>query len=257
MTSNWEPPYTFEEKLKYALIPPRLYIKQLAARALKKGEPELHLLPFLAAANKMAVDVGANKGIYTYFLAKQATRVEAFEPNPKIFRVLARALPSNAVAHPVALSNSAGTARLMVPQRKIGYSNQGASLSETKILGANKDAPYGVVEVEARTIDSYNYQNLGFIKIDVEGFERPVLDGAAETIEREHPVMLIEIEESHTGEPIEEQLSHVESLGYDGFFLDAGRLTSLKMFDPERNHRSPPSRPEYAFNFIFLPHGKG
>ncbi len=255
MASNWEPPYTFEEKLKYALIPPRLYIRQLAARAWKKGELELHLLPFLAAADKMAVDVGANKGIYTHFLAKLVTRVEAFEPNPKIFRILKRALPENVTAHPVALSNTAGTARLMVPKRKVGYTNQGASLSETKIARVHQGADYGVVEVEARTIDSYDFRDLGFIKIDVEGFERPVLDGAAETIERERPVMLIEIEEVHTGEPIEEQLSYVESLGYDGFFLDAGRLTCLSAFDPERNHRAPPSRPKYAFNFIFLPRG--
>jgi FkbM family methyltransferase len=202
MTGNWEPPYTFEEKLKYALIPPRLYIRQLAARALRKGEPELGLLPSLVEPGKIAVDVGANKGIYTYHLAKLAKRVEAFEPNPKIFRVLKRGLPRNAAAHYVALSNAPGTARLMVPARKANYSNQGATLSETKIERTDRGAEYGVVEVEARTLDSYNFSEVGFIKIDVEGFEREVLEGSVETIARDRPTLLIEIEEAHNGKPI-------------------------------------------------------
>ena len=256
MTGNWEPPYTFEEKLKYALIPPRLYIRQLAARAMKSGEPELRLLPDLVDRQKIAVDVGANKGIYTYFLARIAKRVEAFEPNPKIYRILARGLPANAVAHRVALTDRPGTARLLVPARKANYSNQGATLSETKFERVDGGGAHGVVEVEARTLDSYGFTNLGFIKIDVEGHEASVLDGAAETIARERPAMLIEMEERHTGEPIEEQLTTVLAMGYDGFFENKGRLTPLNAIGADGDRRVASDGPRYGNNFIFLPRGK-
>lgn len=55
--------------IKYKLAPPKLYLAYSATRkykrARKKGELELHLLPFLADPKKAAIDIGANKGLYT------------------------------------------------------------------------------------------------------------------------------------------------------------------------------------------------
>ena len=52
--------------------------------------------------------------------------------------------------------------------------------------------------IEIRTLDSYNFQDVDVIKIDVEGFEVPLLDGAKETILSNRP--WIQIEANKTGE---------------------------------------------------------
>jgi FkbM family methyltransferase len=204
-------------------------------------------LPFLVDPRRNAVDAGANKGTYTYFLARLAKHVHAFEPNPKMFQILRRSTARNVTASPIALSNEAGTAELRIPrQRKGGYSNQGGSLSSAKI-----SRNYKSVVVEARRLDDIELGDVGFIKIDVEGFEQEVIDGAAATIKRCRPTMLVELEERYTKVPIERALQNILDLGYRGLFLDRGILRPLEDFDPETQHRTTTNG--YIFNFIFLP----
>jgi len=244
----WTPPFTFEEKLKYALIPPRLYMWRLIRKHLKRGEAELKLLPELVPAGKIAIDIGANKGVHTHLLSKIAPVVHAFEPNPKAFYVLKRALPRNVMAHFVALSDRNGHAELLIPMRKGGFSNQHGSLNPRK-----KTQDHGVVRVECRRLDSYGFTNVGFIKIDVEGFEKAVLEGAADTIRREQPTLMIELEERHTGEPIEDLITFVEGFGLTAHFVKDGALRPIAEFDPDRDHRNRADQPGYIFNFIFIP----
>jgi hypothetical protein len=53
-------------------------------------------------------------------------------------------------------------------------------------------------KAELRPLDSFGFRNLSFIKIDVEGFEDEVLEGARLTIARNRPVILIEIQGGHS-----------------------------------------------------------
>jgi FkbM family methyltransferase len=244
----WTPPYTWEERLKYALIPPRLYMWRLLRKHARSGEAELKLLPNLVARDKIAVDIGANKGVYAHTLAGLCKHVHAFEPNPKIFRILTRVLPANVTAHHVALSDRDGNAELVIPAHTAGgYSNQGASLDPRKKQAA---FGYGTVAVGARTLDSYEFHNVGFIKIDVEGFEGAVMQGAMATIRRERPVVLIEIEERHIERPIETALADLAALGFEVSFVRDGRITSISEMDPDADHRHRYGRPGYVFNFI-------
>jgi FkbM family methyltransferase len=240
----WTPPYTLEERLKYTLIPARLYMWRLIRKHLRKGEAELKFLPQMVPRDRTAIDIGANKGVYTHLLARIAQSVEAFEPNPKIYRILARALPRNVTAHNVALSDQSGTAALIVPMYGGGFSNQTASLNPRK-----RNAGAGVVQVTQRTLDSYGFNNVGFIKIDVEGFEAQVLAGARETILRERPVIQVEIEEVHTGVPIAESFAQLTAMGLEGFFLRGGTLRPLADLDIAANKKGP----GYINNFIFKP----
>jgi len=249
---TWTPPFTWAERVKYALIPPRLYMWRLLRKHARKGEAELKLLPALVARDKIAIDIGANKGVYTHVLATLCRRVEAFEPNPKIYGVLTRYLPANVTPHHVALSDRAGVAELVIPARSSGgYSNQGASLNPAK----KESAPHGFgsVAVEARTLDSYAFTNVGFIKIDVEGFEDAVLRGAAETLKRERPTVLLELEERHTGAPIEKSLADLAAMGFDVFFVRDGGLTPIAAFNPESDHRGRYKHANYVFNFVLRP----
>lgn len=244
----FEPPFTVSEWLKFHLVPADLYARYLVNKNLRKGEAELHLLPDFVPRDRVAIDVGANKGVYTHLLATLVPHVHAFEPNPKAYRWLTRSLPANVTPHRVALSDKDGDSLLYVPKHSGGYSNQHGSLSE-----ATATAPHGAVPIEARTLDSCALTNVGFIKIDVEGFEAEVLAGAQRTIHQSKPVLLIEIEEKHTGRPLEDSISDVTRLGYNAHFVDNAFLTPLSAFDPEQRHRAPKNRAHYVFNFIFLP----
>lgn len=82
------PDYSLEEKLKYKLVPPGLYIHYLYRKALRRGERETGLLPYLARPDRVSLDIGANKGVYAYALLRCSAAVCAFEPNPKSFNVL-------------------------------------------------------------------------------------------------------------------------------------------------------------------------
>ena len=240
--------WKFEERLKYALIPGPLYIAQRAMREARKGESEIALLPVLVDRNRNAIDAGANKGVYTYFISKLARHTYAYEPNPKLFEMLKKATRKNVSAFPFALSDTSGDATLMVPFGPKGHSNQGASLNPSKIHG-----DHTAVTVEAKRIDDLDLKDIGFIKIDVEGFEEAVIAGALKTIARDRPNLLVEIEQVHTKTPIEDSLRKITALGYQGLFLRHGTLHPLSAFDPERHHRQRDSG--YVFNFVFLPEG--
>jgi FkbM family methyltransferase len=244
---GWIPPTNIEERLKGLIVPPSLYIRYKAQKEWWRGEREFRLLPFLVDRRRNAVDVGANKGTYTYALARLAKRVWAFEPNPKMFEILRRGAAANVTASMVALSDRSGLAEFRVPRmRKGGFSNQGGSLSTTKIT-----ENYRSVSVEARRLDELELQDIGFMKIDVEGFEAEVLDGARETIRQCRPVMLIELEERYTKMPIELALQRVLDFGYVGMFVAHGTLRSLEAFDPVAHHRM--ASDAYVANFLFFP----
>jgi FkbM family methyltransferase len=238
---------TLGETLKYSLIPGWLYIRYRARKELRRGEGEIGLLPFLVDRRRNAIDAGANKGVYTYFIAQYARHTYAFEPNPKMVAILRRTAGANVTVSPVALGDASGEAVLRVPLLEKGHSNQGASLSAIKVPDG-----FTPVTVETARIDDLDLSDIGFIKIDVEGFEDAVLRGARDTIARDRPTLLVEIEEKHTHRPIEDDIAAIAALGYDGFFLGAGGiLRPLAAFDPVAHHRQPTSR--YVYNFVFLP----
>ncbi len=247
---EWEPPSKLEERLTRALVPARLYYAIRAHREWRRGERELKLLPHLLDRNKNSVDVGANKGVYTYWMQRYSRHVYAYEPNPKIFKILRAGARGNVTASPIALSNTAGRSVLRVPRTAKGYSNQGASLNHEKV-----GPSFGEVTVETRRLDDENLENVGFIKIDVEGHEFAVLEGARATIGRDRPTLLMEIEQAHNKMPIEESLARVTGLGYDGFALIGGALRSLAFFYPELHHRAAPRPEDYIFNFVFIAKG--
>ncbi|MEQ9112246.1 MAG: FkbM family methyltransferase [Rhodospirillaceae bacterium] len=242
------PSFSFNEWLKFTCIPPRLYAQYLVRKNLRKGEAELRILKDIVPADRAALDVGANKGIYTWLLADLATHVHAFEPNPKAYQWLNRALPQNVSTYPLALSDMAGQAPLFLPQRGSGYSNQMGSLNSNKA-----ESPHAAIPVEVRTLDSFAFENVGFIKIDVEGFEAEVLRGAEETLKQCKPTLLIELEERHTGRPIESSIMEITALGYEARFMRSDELRPISDFNPDADHRSSVGKPSYIFNFIFLP----
>jgi FkbM family methyltransferase len=245
----WEPPRSFEEKLRDVFVPQRLHLLHSLRRELRKGEHEIRMVPFLSDPERVALDIGANKGVWAEVMRHHAAAVHAFEPNPKMFRLLERGAASGVTVHSVALSNASGAAELRVPRGSRGYSNQGASLSPEKV----GNGVYGAVTVEARKLDDMDLGDIGFMKVDVEGHELAVLEGARETLQRCRPNLIIEMEEKHTKRPIGEMIAEVCAYGYEAFALDGFLLRRVRAIDLLQRHSQVPPGGRYIFNWIFLP----
>ena len=241
---------TFEERLRWGIVPGRWTLRYRIWKEKRRGERELGLLPFLCPRGRVALDIGANIGVWSEEMRRCGAAVHAFEPNPKLFAMLrAGAAPSGVTLHPIALSDRPGEAVLMVPRGRRGYSNQGATLSAEKIGGRE----FGAVTVATARLDDLGIDDVGFIKIDVEGHELAVVAGAEKTIARWRPILIVELEERYTRRPIEEDLGRIAALGYDAFCLLDGVLTRADRIDLDRRHRNAVGSAAYVFNWIFLP----
>jgi len=205
---------SLEDRVKN-LLPARLYYPYKISQEARAVEPELAILHELVPIGCTAIDVGANRGYYSWALASVAASVEAFEPNPLLAKFAKAKLGRKAHVHEVALSDHGGTATLYVPRR--------ASGSSLHIIGnlGNVYAHDRVDEIQVRlaTLDSYGFENVGFLKIDVEGSEMKVLAGARETIRISQPNMLIELLAGIHGD----YLARIEQIrndfGYDAWIV--------------------------------------
>lgn len=163
-------------------------------RYLGGAEPETDHLRLIGPCQGTAVDVGANFGHYSWNLAQIYDRVIAFEPNPQVIRPLVEArLPEVTIKHE-ALSSAAGELPLQIPVAR------GVRLSGWASLEKPAVAEHHAIEttmVKVSTLDEHDLSGVGFIKIDVEGHELEVLRGAARTIQRDLPHLLVEIQDRH------------------------------------------------------------
>ncbi len=238
------------KRLAYALLPPRLLKYQIALRDYRRGEPEIRLLKELCPADTVAVDIGGFMGSYTWFLERIASHVHVFEPQPYCADFISRAAASNVTVHHCALSDQVGSCSLNLPVQD--GPSQAARIGDDKQL----DADGRQIQVELKTLDSYELENVGFIKIDAEGAEEKILTGAADTLQRCSPTLLIEIEQRHIGKPIDEIFNSIQALGYKGSYFNAGEIHPLDTFSVDEHQKArlagDRSKP-YINNFIFNP----
>lgn len=245
----------FVKELLRRVLPPSLTIRLIATTNYRSGEPELKLLKDLVNPAKNSIDIGANKGVYTYFLAQLSPQVFAYEPNPELAKFLTKASPVNVTVYPIALSNEAGTATLSIPIRDTFEYDQLGSLKQQEVAENMK-----TFAVPLKRLDDQGHTNIGFIKIDVEGHEEAVIHGAIELIQQQRPILMIEIEQKHhPDQDISDIFSKVLSLGYEGFFLLNGTLKSLHEFSKEKHQDTTQYQglaslgKDYICNFIFKP----
>ena len=128
------------------------------------------------------IDCGAWIGQWS-LMHRHAEHVEAFEPNPDILPLLEHNIQScpQIHLHRTALSNQPGRTALRYESH----------------TGTCHMWPEGhAQDIEVRTLDSYQFSDVDIIKIDVEGMEVPLLQGAEQTIRRNRPWILIEGNES-------------------------------------------------------------
>lgn len=213
---------------------------------------ELSLIRRHTRPGDLACDVGANKGSYLYWMARWARRVVAFEPQPGLasyLQTLATSLPLRDVSvEQKGVSARSGVLTLYMPS----VNSPEASLE--RIEGAQK------IDVPVVSLDDYFApgERLAMLKVDVEGHELGVFEGAERILTEDRPVLLFECEQRHLREgSVFDCFRHLEARGYQGWFIHGRALKPVAEFDPavhqdqtgERFWRSP----DYSNNFLFKP----
>lgn len=150
----------------------------------------------LVQPNRDAVEVGSNIGCHTVPLARQlgaqGRRLLAVEPQPVVFQNLCANLALNRLlnvqAENCACTDTAARLSFEVPDYTARYNFGGISMQTT----AERTA--GALPVRGVPLDDLldDTWDVGFIKIDVEGFEQRVLEGARKTIARHRPFIYLE-----------------------------------------------------------------
>jgi FkbM family methyltransferase len=201
-----------------------------------------------------AVDVGAHKGGYLYWMRRAvgpAGRVFAFEPQPELAGYLRSRVRDlgfdNVVVEEVALSDASGRAVLEVPE---GGPACGATL-EPGLPGARRP-----VTVAVQTLDAYFASRpelrIALVKCDAEGHELRIFRGAERILREHRPVLLFECEAQHNRrQRVEDVFRFLEGLGYSGQFVRGRRLFPLPEFTPAL--QADPRARGYVNNFVFRP----
>jgi FkbM family methyltransferase len=176
-------------RVKRATVPlsKQMAANALIARLIGYAEPEIRALPHLVSGRRTAVDIGANSGDYTFALAGLFKSVVAFEPNPGIARPIAAARLPNVRLETVALSCQEGHAVLAIPVVNGQELDGWATLGKATLAGQPIE-----IDVRTRPLDAYRLTDVDFMKIDVEGHELRVHQGAFRTITNCRPTCLIE-----------------------------------------------------------------
>lgn len=189
--------------------------------------PDPRLRDLIVAGGDTFVDVGANVGVFSLLASRFFRQVHAFEPLPPTYARLAgncRATPSIHV-YPAALSSSDGVTR--IHQSAIGSGGSSLRpLAADQRRVTRKDA-WHVYDVPQAKADDLlrDLRALDLMKIDVEGHEVEVLQGAAELVRAHRPILFVEIGDDRRFEAIRRLLppNHFVFDPVSNVFSDARR----------------------------------
>lgn len=257
-------------RLAKSLLPARAVhaYRMLRHTVLMPAERELALVPRFLSRDAVAIDIGANVGLYTAVLARHALQVLAFEPHPACAAYLrSLGIPRCEVIE-AAASSTDGEAMLRVPDDGRGENPALATLAESNGFGTGaaksleRAIPIATVRLDsvlAKRVAPAT--RIGFVKIDVEGHEASVLRGAIATLSRHKPVLLVEVEARHGGD-IDGLFTMLGELAYRAYVVDDGgslqkvdAASLRRMQTPELLARklARPRDTGYVNNVFFLP----
>lgn len=195
---------------QWMLPPADTYFAQMLARDPRGFEIDhLDLALRHCERFRLAVDGGAHIGTWSVEMAKRFESVMAFEPARDTYDCLRENVQGceNIVPIRKALGAEAGTAFVVDDPTRTG--NTGA-----RHLG---EAAAGGASVEVVPLDDYDFADLDFLKLDVEGYELNALKGAGGTLTRCQPVVLIEAKRfrpERFGVDAEAASRFLQSMGY-------------------------------------------
>jgi FkbM family methyltransferase len=202
------------------------YVGQSLDRYGEYSRGETLLFEQIVTPGGFAIDVGANIGALTVFLAQRVGpkgRVIAIEPQRAMYQLLCANMALNEMLNVRAIEAGAGRASdyAFVPQTD--YSRPG-NFGGVELI-QDQGEPVPII-----SIDSLNLPQCQFIKIDAEGHEQAVIAGATETIARYQPVLYVENDRRDRSPAL---IRQIYDLGYKAYWH------TPRLFRPDNFYRNP------------------
>jgi FkbM family methyltransferase len=234
-------------------LPWRLQIRKYTSLE----EPEISVAKHFCNPSEIALDIGANRGVYAVALSNHSRQVVAVEPNPILAARLRRFLPRSVRVLEFAASNEDGECEFFIPMQGESDIDTRGSVEQ----GANLGFSQRTVRVKKGRIDAlpFNEGPVGLIKIDVEGHELNALQGLTGIIERSRPTIIVESEFRHHPESPQNVFDFLLGFGYSGYFIHRGRLRPISEFSVAQfqaesvwKDYSGEKSPDFINNFLFV-----
>ena len=265
----WKGGYVYLESGDYLYVP-SVVESSYPSRLFDPYDPEQIISKFCKPGN-IVMDIGANMGEWSLHMAKMVGgngRVFCFEPIPLMVQALEKTIAINNFSQvsisECAISNKTGHSQFSIPFDK---DNQAIPFWSRLVLGEEFATPKWIdnpwakvattktIEVQTTTLDRFTSEKsitkLDFIKIDVEGHEKYVIEGGQKTLKTLKPAIILEAanEETADREIIADQLRKlnyklVGIVMQDGV-IEASWSQYINMKDP--------FDPTYPVNVLFLP----
>ena len=172
-----------------------------------------------------AIDVGANIGNHTRLFSNRFKLVRSFEPQKRTYRILDlnTELYDGIEIYNFGLSSKPGDFEINVPLNNNGSGSTDFSFED--------DVPVIRELITCNKYDDLFNDDVGFVKVDVEGHERAVFESMVETLTKYKPVIAFEL---HPGEDSSVQsVDYLCYIGYSRFFTAAE--TPLQRFNRSQN----------------------
>ena len=176
---------------------------------------ELHKKEFMLgqtqkflSKDKNTIDVGGRNGLYSSFFCEHSKNVYCFEPVPNLFETITELKENYSNFYPInkAVSNQEGVLDFFVDTKRFSNSSFVNHVNGTKI------------SVDTIKLDNQDFDNIGFLKVDVEGFELAVLEGAVSLVEAERPTCMVEVYFKFNQTPIEKTFDFFLDRDYQMFY---------------------------------------
>jgi FkbM family methyltransferase len=152
---------------------------------------EYWLTSWIPQGGRVCVDVGANIGTWTRWLAPRFQHVHAIEPNPDALPMLRANLPHNVTVHDV------GAWHYETVLTFTRFADSAHMSSFFKEEGIDTGPKVGTIDLRCCAIDSLGIsQAVDFLKCDIEGAEIECLLGAEQLILRDRPWLFVETHSS-------------------------------------------------------------
>ncbi len=151
---------------------------------------------------ELAIDIGAHVGMWSKCLVQRFRRVVAFEPLPPLRACLEKNVVSDRLqVVPMALGNDHGAVSFHYDEAHTGATH--VNVQQPGLIPLGK-------------LDDFKLTNVGYMKIDTEGFELHVLEGARQTLLDSKPIIIVEEKlhgAKHYGQRPYASIEFLESLG--------------------------------------------
>ena len=270
----WEGGYVYLESGDY-LYMPSLKEYDNSIRITNPYVPE-QIIPKFCKPGNVVMDIGANVGEWTLHMAKmvgETGRVFSIDPIPSMTKALKKTIAVNNLSQvsvsQYAMSNKIGHSKLVSPFDKDNRVKSGWSrltgdeeycspeeLMTATYPGIKEVTKINTIEVQTITLDSFIsekcIERLDFIKIDVEGHERWVIEGGQQTLKTLKPSLVLEVGAEKKKEDREKIADQLRTLGYEifGVILHGGiaEVTWSQYLEMKS-----PFTPQVAVNVLFLP----